>query len=86
MTTLSALTLLRNRQAHLDRLVEGLTLSASPLDELIVIDMSDAPVAVLFRLFRLSDCSPAPIRITPVLTSRTPSKYLKRLRPTKVRP
>ncbi|MBB5770058.1 GT2 family glycosyltransferase [Brevundimonas vesicularis] len=44
MTTLSALTLVRNRQAHLDRLVEGLTLSASPPDELIVIDMSDAPV------------------------------------------
>lgn len=44
MTTLSALTLVRNRQAHLDRLVEGLMLSASPPDELIVIDMSDAPV------------------------------------------
>lgn len=46
MTTLSALTLVRNRQAHLDRLVEGLTLSASPPDELIVIDMSDAPVTL----------------------------------------
>ena len=44
MTTLSALTLVRNRQAHLDRLVEGLMLSASPPDELIVVDMSDAPV------------------------------------------
>lgn len=44
MTTLSALTLVRNRQAHLDRLVEGLMLSASPPDELIVIDMSDAHV------------------------------------------
>lgn len=44
MTTLSALTLVRNRQAHLDRLVEGLKLSASPPDELIVVDMSDAPV------------------------------------------
>lgn len=43
MTTLSALTLVRNRQAHLDRLVEGLKLSASPPDELIVVDMSDAP-------------------------------------------
>ncbi|WP_284878240.1 galactosyltransferase-related protein [Brevundimonas sp. MEB006b] len=46
MTTLSALTLVRNRQAHLDRLVEGLTISASPPDELIVIDMSDAPVTL----------------------------------------
>jgi hypothetical protein len=44
VTTLSALTLVRNRQTHLDRLVEGLRLSASPPDELIVIDMSDAPV------------------------------------------
>ncbi|MRL67538.1 glycosyltransferase family 2 protein [Brevundimonas sp. SPF441] len=44
MTRLSALTLVRNRQAHLDRLVEGLMLSASPPDELIVVDMSDAPV------------------------------------------
>ena len=44
MTSLSALTLVRNRQAHLDRLVEGLMLSASPPDELIVVDMSDAPV------------------------------------------
>lgn len=44
MTTLSALTLVRNRQAHLDRLVEGLMLSASPPDELIVVDMSDAPM------------------------------------------
>lgn len=43
MTTLSALTLVRNRQAHLDRLVEGLKLSASSPDELIVVDMSDAP-------------------------------------------
>ena len=46
MTSLSALTMVRNRQAHLDRLVEGLTLSASPPDELIVIDMSDAPVTL----------------------------------------
>ena len=46
MTTRSALTMVRNRQAHLDRLVEGLTLSASPPDELIVIDMSDAPVTL----------------------------------------
>lgn len=44
MTTLSALTLVRNRQAHLDRLVEGLARSAAPPDELIVIDMSDTPV------------------------------------------
>lgn len=44
MTTLSALTLVRNRQAHLDRLVEGLMISASPPDELIVVDMSDTPV------------------------------------------
>lgn len=46
MTTLSALTLVRNRQEHLDRLVEGLTLSVSPPDELIVIDMSDTPVTL----------------------------------------
>ncbi len=46
MTSLSALTLVRNRQAHLDRLVEGLMLSASPPDELIVVDMSDAPVTM----------------------------------------
>ncbi|WP_200932928.1 hypothetical protein [Brevundimonas sp. Leaf168] len=46
MTSLSALTLVRNRQAHLDRLVEGLSLSATPPDELVVIDMSDAPVTL----------------------------------------
>jgi GT2 family glycosyltransferase len=45
MTTLSALTLVRNRETHLKRLVEGLARSGRPPDELIVVDMSDAPIA-----------------------------------------
>ena len=44
--TLSVLTLVRNRQAHLDQLVEGLRRSGQRPDELVVADMSDNPVVV----------------------------------------
>lgn len=43
---LSVLTLVRNREAHLHQLVEGLRRSPVPPAELIVVDMSDDPVAI----------------------------------------
>ena len=43
--TLSVLTLVKNREAHLAKLVEGLNRSSSKAHELVIIDMSDAPVA-----------------------------------------
>ena len=45
MTPLSVLTLVRNREPHLLQLVEGLRRSTMPPRELIVVDMSDTPVA-----------------------------------------
>ncbi|WBO21524.1 glycosyltransferase family 2 protein [Sphingomonas abietis] len=44
MNGVSVLTLVRNRAAHLDNLVEGLSRSDRRPDELVVIDMSDEPV------------------------------------------
>lgn len=44
MTGLSVLTIVRNRAAHFDNLVEGLRRSVLCPDELIVIDMSDVPI------------------------------------------
>ncbi|MGE4304025.1 MAG: glycosyltransferase family 2 protein [Novosphingobium sp.] len=41
---LSVLTIVRNREAHLAQLVEGLRRSARQPDELVVVDMSDTPV------------------------------------------
>lgn len=46
MTLPSVCTLVRNRKAHLRQLVEGLRRSDLPPAELIIIDMSDAPVTV----------------------------------------
>lgn len=40
----SVLTIVRNRAAHLEQLVEGLRRSARQPDELIIVDMSDIPV------------------------------------------
>lgn len=45
MNGLSVLTIVRNRSAHFDNLVEGLRLSSRHPDELIVVDMSDVPLA-----------------------------------------
>ena len=45
MTPISVLTLVRNREPHLAQLVEGLRRSAMAPAELIVVDMSDQPVA-----------------------------------------
>jgi len=45
VTPLSVLTLVRNREPHLLQLVEGLRRSTMPPRELIVVDMSDTPVA-----------------------------------------
>jgi GT2 family glycosyltransferase len=45
MTGLSVLTLVRNRGAHFDKLVEGLARSSLCPAELIVVDMSDVPLA-----------------------------------------
>ena len=46
MTGASVLTLVKNRSAHLAQLVEGLRRSATRPAELVVVDMSDTPVAV----------------------------------------
>lgn len=45
MNTLSVLTLVRNRDAHLHQLIEGLRRSARLPDELVIVDMSDRPVS-----------------------------------------
>jgi GT2 family glycosyltransferase len=42
----SVLTIVRNRDAHLSQLVEGLRRSEQKPDELIIVDMSDEPIAV----------------------------------------
>lgn len=42
--TLSVLTLVKNRSDHLANLVEGLSRSSQPPDELVIVDMSDRPV------------------------------------------
>lgn len=44
--SVSVLTIVRNRSGHLAQLVEGLRRSDRQPDELIVVDMSDEPVAV----------------------------------------
>lgn len=46
MTGLSVLTLVKNREAHLQQLVEGLRRSRRPPEELVVVDMSDTPVEI----------------------------------------
>lgn len=46
MSAVSVLTLVKNRGLHLRRLVEGLRRSTTPPRELIVVDMSDAPIAL----------------------------------------
>lgn len=45
MNGLSVLTLVRNRPAHFDNLVEGLRRSSLRPTELVVVDMSDVPLA-----------------------------------------
>lgn len=44
MSGISVLTLVRNRDLHLQRLIEGLRRSTTPPRELIVVDMSDHPI------------------------------------------
>lgn len=44
MTGLSVLTLVRGRAGHFENLVEGLRRSATPPDELVIIDMNDEPI------------------------------------------
>lgn len=46
MNGLSVLTLARGRLAHLDNLVEGLRRSATPPDELVIVDMNDEPLRI----------------------------------------
>jgi GT2 family glycosyltransferase len=46
MSGLSVLTLVRNRAAHFDKLVEGLKRSSLRPDELIAVDMSDVPLVL----------------------------------------
>lgn len=45
--TISVLTLVKNRAEHLDNLVEGLVRSGQQPDELVIVDMSDTPVAIV---------------------------------------
>ncbi|PWS21054.1 glycosyl transferase, partial [Enterococcus faecium] len=42
----SVCTIVRNRRAHLQQLVEGLRRSVLQPEELIVVDMSDEPVSL----------------------------------------
>jgi GT2 family glycosyltransferase len=46
MSGVSVLTLVRNREAHLHQLIEGLRRNSRAPDELIVVDMSDRPVSI----------------------------------------
>ncbi|WP_025294104.1 glycosyltransferase family 2 protein [Sphingomonas sanxanigenens] len=46
MSGISVLTLVRNREAHLHQLIEGLRRSARQPDELVIVDMSDTPAAI----------------------------------------
>jgi GT2 family glycosyltransferase len=46
MNGISVLTIVRNREAHLHQLIEGLHRSARQPDELIIVDMSDEPVTI----------------------------------------
>lgn len=64
MTPLSVLTLVKNREPHLVQLVEGLRRSAVPPAELVVVDMSDIPVA--------QPDAPFPVRIHRLETSTLP--------------
>lgn len=62
--TLSVLTLVRNRQAHLDQLIAGLDRSVATLAELVIIDMSDRPISTPKAAF--------PIRIERLPGERLP--------------
>lgn len=53
MSGLSVLTLARGRSAHLDNLVEGLRRSATPPDELVIVDMNDAPLQLVSAPFKV---------------------------------
>ncbi|ADL02197.1 glycosyltransferase family 2 protein [Brevundimonas subvibrioides] len=64
MSDVSALTLVKNRDRHLHRLVEGLQRSAVLPRELVIVDMSDTPVALHGTAF--------PIRIVRLETGALP--------------
>jgi GT2 family glycosyltransferase len=64
MMGISILTIVRNRSAHLEQLVEGLRRSGRQPDELVVVDMSDVPVNVAPASF--------PIRIDRFATEGLP--------------
>ncbi len=64
MSDVSVLTLVKNRDRHLHRLVEGLRLSATPPRELVVVDMSDTPITPLDAAF--------PIRVVRLETPALP--------------
>lgn len=49
--SISVLTLVKNRAEHLENLVEGLVRSGQHPDELVIVDMSDAPVAIVSTPF-----------------------------------
>lgn len=40
----SVLTIVRNRTAHLENLIEGVRRSARKPDEIVIIDMNDEPI------------------------------------------
>jgi GT2 family glycosyltransferase len=62
--SLSVLTIVRNRAAHLDQLIEGLRRSDQAPDELIIVDMSDSPVSPAPTSF--------PVRIERMVTDGLP--------------
>lgn len=61
---ISVLTLVKNREAHLRNLVEGLRRSTLAPDELVIVDMSDKPVAHPVADF--------PVRLTRLSTKGLP--------------
>lgn len=64
MTGLSVLTLARGRTAHLRNLLEGLSRSDVPPDELVVVDMNDEPLAL--------GPAPFPMRLARLPEARLP--------------
>lgn len=64
MMAVSVLTIVRNRAAHLEQLVEGLRRSKCQPDELVIVDMSDTPIEV--------PTAPFPVHVDRFLTSGLP--------------
>lgn len=69
--TLSILTLVKNRGEHLRNLVEGLVRSGQQPDELVIVDMSNTPVAIV--------ATPFPSRVIRLETTGLPLAQARNL-------